>query len=267
MRTNHRLELHPQLPKYGQGLSLLATQIDKYLHNMHLSTCLGVVAGPDGVQIGSLMSDVSEATRFLDNKLRAASYEVKDIALGKKGIELKDADRLALFLGSDASCYSGAKVTDMFTISEKVKDKTLKGKSAVIRITHELAPQIGGKKKRKLSPEVTAKTSGQVSQNKQMTTSYLFYHAPSQQLYWLVFNPSQLPEEESVESIEYVKRDYFVADKLPAVQDVGPFVIKNAQDFYDRQQRSEPQDYFQCLLVNVAPKPISTDNMEEAIPT
>ena len=96
-----------QLPKYGEGLSLLATKVNKYNYNMHFSTCLGVIANSKGVQIGALMSDVSEGARFLDYKLGNHKYAPITLSAIQQDYTIDNVEIEAL---QENNKYSGRKL-------------------------------------------------------------------------------------------------------------------------------------------------------------
>jgi hypothetical protein len=247
MQTNDDPNFHPTLPHYGQGLALLATEVDRYLYNIHFTTCLGVIAGYKGEQIGSLMSDVSEAERFLDKMFGEEVFEIQDSLPSKLGLNTALLDK---FSDQPGAAYSGLEVTHLSTKKNQLKS-ILGNADSVIRLKPKLTNKTAVDKQIKLSPEGLANLQSHPTTLTKPSMVYLFYSAKEGKLYWLALHPNALKNNHLTKEneLELVDSGDFIADKLPEVRNVAPFVISNTQDFYDHQQGAQPQDYFQCVLV------------------
>ena len=194
------------------------------------------------------MSEVAESPRFISAKLGDVGWPISKNGLGAKAYLSWDNDDLHDLSNSVYQDYSGEDVSTIFKPTTRLKNR---GSDLMIEL--EYSSEV--KKFKKTATTIKSVVTLQVKY------AYLFYQYKSDRVYWLqpldiyvAANGSKHQLKDMATNQVVLGRDemfsyYFKADKLPATTEIDPFVIKDSQEFYEQQQASEPQAYYQCILL------------------
>ena len=221
---------NPELPKYGEGLAVLTTKLNHVTYNMHFSMCLGVVAGKDGKQIASLMTDVAEPARFLDQQLGEKEWKVtlddQHFNVDEKKAHLLEDEKFKL--------YSGDDVTRIFDPLPKIKAS-------------------------KTNLLVQVKYKNKIGESK---IGFIFFNTEDKKSSWLApkdaeqltkkLNAKRLTKKVQAKQLPnaiLIVANDFRGDKLMATREINLFLIRSVADFHRLQEDSVPEKYFQGVTL------------------